>query len=161
MSYPGFGSLKTVSDLFKKLEKEYEDLESEPHNEYMAFNFFITALHVIDWIYPSKNDKAKRDALEASNVILQICSHIGNGAKHFEATAKKHGTVKDVKSKGTIVAPLIKSDNGWRLGPTSTHLCIKLDGDAEAKLGKSISAVYLAKMVLEFWRTYLSSNGML
>jgi hypothetical protein len=48
----GFFDLKTAADLRAKLRRDIEKLRAEPTNPDAAFNFFVTALHMLDWIYP-------------------------------------------------------------------------------------------------------------
>ena len=51
----GFFQLGSASDLFKKLEWEYENLRAQPGNAYHAFNFCITAEHMLDWTGENKS----------------------------------------------------------------------------------------------------------
>lgn len=50
--FQGFFELKTAQDLLDKLKREYMQLQKSPLNQDIAFNFFITAEHMPDWIYP-------------------------------------------------------------------------------------------------------------
>ena len=79
----------------RKMEHDLARMESSPQDQYAAFDFFVTAEHLVDWIYPK--DTAGRRALRTSTVLLRITSHIENGAKHFEATAKHHNSVSEIE----------------------------------------------------------------
>lgn len=92
----GFLYLRTPHHLLKKLEWEYENLQANPGDAWAAFNFFVTAEHMPDWCgcVPCKNVEP----------LLQVCSHIANGAKHFNLTNPKHKSVKSIGGP-------------WRAGP--------------------------------------------
>ena len=80
----GFFDLETAQDLFKKLYWEYENLKAHPQDERVAFNFFVTAEHIPDWL----NKKGLKN-----QPIPMICSNLANGAKHFHIK-EKHSAVK-------------------------------------------------------------------
>ncbi len=67
----GFFELSTPADLFRKLEVEYEGLESSPNDTYRAFNFFVTATHLADWINDG-DGKATSD-YRKKHQILRVC----------------------------------------------------------------------------------------
>ena len=95
--FTGFGALKTPRDLLRKMEHDHARMESEPSNEYAAFDFFVTAEHMLDWIHPGRNNKKVRESVRDSEVLLQVTSHIANGAKHFEATDSCHKSVIEIE----------------------------------------------------------------
>lgn len=80
--------LQTPKDLLVKLESDYFRLESDPINTYAAFDFFVTAEHIIDWSF---QEQAEKTRLRKDNTLLKIVSHLGNGAKHF--IAERHSSV--------------------------------------------------------------------
>jgi hypothetical protein len=84
----GFFELQTPADLLRKLRADLEDMKRQPRNSYLAFNFFVTAEHMKDWLFPGYENTSKRKALHDSSHVLQICSHVANGAKHFVAQAR-------------------------------------------------------------------------
>ena len=57
-----FFDLRTPEHLLHKLEWEYAQWQGDPLNTYRAWNFFITAEHLPDWIYhqdmPTSGEKA-------------------------------------------------------------------------------------------------------
>jgi hypothetical protein len=92
----GFAQLRSTHDLLSKLKSDRARMEGDPNDVYPAFDFFVTAEHLVDWYYPDTQDqKRRRDRtdLRNSEPLLQIVSHIANGAKHFEATAAHHQSV--------------------------------------------------------------------
>ena len=150
----GAFTLNDSLDLLEKLESDYQLLSRERGNAYLAFNFFVTAEHMLDWIYPGYANKSKRRSERESEIVLQVCSHLANGAKHFIAEARHHNTVSDSNKKrrwnplgGPFVSPLLS------YGGIPT-LYITLEGDAEAVLGRSITALKLAELVLNYWKQH-------
>jgi hypothetical protein len=97
----GFFELKTSKDLLRKIEHEYDDLETHPTESYAAFNFMVTAYHIVDWLYP--NDSSKRKTLIDNTLLLQVASHLANGAKHFRFDPNRrpviYGSVSDARHK--------------------------------------------------------------
>jgi hypothetical protein len=69
--FQGFFELKTAQDLLGKLKREYTQLQKSPLNQDIAFNLFITAEHIPDWLYPE--DSSKRTDLRKSSPYLQVC----------------------------------------------------------------------------------------
>src|SRR5688572_9588972 len=92
----GFATLQTPKDLIAKLRHDLRRMESDPDDVYAAFDFFVTAEHILDWLYPDAPDasqKRKREKARSSTRLLQITSHIASGAKHFVALGKHHSSV--------------------------------------------------------------------
>ncbi len=50
----GLFSLKTPADLREKLRRDLAKLLDAPLDADAAFNFFITAEHMLDWVYPNR-----------------------------------------------------------------------------------------------------------
>ena len=136
---PGFFQLKDASDLFDKLQWEYENLSAHPGNAWNAFNFFVTAEHMADW----KGCKS----LKFTDPLLKLCSHLANGGKHFEKLHDIHKSVKSAKHDG-VFEPGVYEE-----GVYEESLQITLEPDAVQALGvEVIDAVSLASKVIEFWR---------
>ena len=155
--FQGFFKLKTKQDLLDKLNREYLQLLESPLNQDIAFNFLVTAEHMVDWVYPDndkRNDKrSERKRLRNSNQILQICSHIASGAKHFKATASKHKSVSGTSVEGSYQRNTFQSD-----AHDVECLKIDLDGDAAKELGSSIEVVDLARRILKFWEDNMNAH---
>jgi hypothetical protein len=101
---------------------------------------------MLDWLYP--NDSQKRKDLRDKNVVLQVCSHIANGSKHFVASDKRHVYVKDArKHEGAFQRDAFQSD-----AFEVPRLQIDLQGKAAQVLGESIDAFELAGKLLDFWK---------
>jgi hypothetical protein len=145
----GIFDFSTASDLRDKLRRDLERLTSEPLNSDAAFNFFVTAEHMLDWSYPGQ--KNRQDKLKKCSVYLLICSHLANGAKHFEAS--RHNSVSSTGTTGGYLAasyfsPRYSSNAYFGAG---RRLVVRLGGQASSQLGQAIGVVELAKKVMEYW----------
>jgi hypothetical protein len=140
--------------MLRKLRFDLEQLKKHPTNGYFAFNFFVTAEHMKDWLYPGYPNNSKREQLEKSSTLLQVCSHVANGAKHFMVEAKHHKSVTDTRRTGGYFPrgyfPSNYSPSGYF---ASGSLTVELQGDAQKELGARITAVELAERVLGFWES--------
>jgi hypothetical protein len=148
----GIFELRTTADLRRKLNREYERLSDDPTNSYIAFNLFLTAEHLLDWLHPGNANSAKRSMTRDASLILQICSHIANGAKHFEVEAKHHTSVSDT-SMTAGYHPAGYYPAGYM--PTDyfpeSHLVVRLEGAARQKYGDTISAETLSRLIVDYW----------
>jgi hypothetical protein len=128
---PLYGSfeLRSAWDLLRKLESDVEQLKRDPGNTYLAFNAFVTAEHINEWVYPGDANKGTRRDLVLKFALLEVCSHVANGAKHFQVQVKG----LDLLANGDLI--------------------LELDRVTAQKLGHtSITALELAKRVLRFWK---------
>ena len=108
----------------------------------------------MDWVYPGYSNKSKRISVRDSEVLLQVCSHLASGAKHFVAEAKHHDTVSgSVRKKpsnqmeGPFGGPFVIKRN-------ISGLYVNLEDKAAKGLGSTIKAVDLANIVLEYWQSH-------
>jgi hypothetical protein len=148
----GIFELTSAPDLLKKLRYEFDLLKREPRNSYVAFNFFVTAEHLPDWLYPGKTNREKRTQVRKTSVLLQICSHIANGAKHFEVEDKHHQSVSDTRRTGGMFsAGMFKPQAFAGQVFSKGGLFVHLKGNAEQQFGERISVLELAERVHDFW----------
>lgn len=144
----GVFGLNSHGDLFKKLEWEFDRLVADPSNAYVAYNFFVTAWHLLEWRYPDPNGKNARDNIRDKTPELQICEHLAVGAKHFEPTSAKHQSVLGSKQAdiwgGAWGGSWGKAWKNW--------LVVTLRGDAQKKYGDTIRVDALARHVMDYWR---------
>jgi hypothetical protein len=85
-------------------------------------------------------------------VLLQVCSHLANGAKHFEVEAKKHDSVSSTGMAGGYFPPQpfprqLFPDAMFGAG---RRLVVNLKGDAANQLGQTVGVIDLAEMVLDY-----------
>jgi len=146
----GVFQLQNPSDLLAKLHHDYERLQQAPNDTYVAFDFFVTAEHLLDWLYPGASGRAQRTTERNSQVILQVVSHLATGAKHMIPEDPRHASVQHAD-----VAPSMYGHAQYSTGVYGgAHLVIELEGAAASQLGASITPLRLAKKVLEYWQDH-------
>lgn len=145
-NFSGFASLQHPADLLAKARYDFDRLRAQPANVYAAFDFFVTSYHILDWLYPQ--DSGGKKAEEDSELLLQICSHIAIGAKHFQAAADKHKSVSDIRSSFSGFQSNAFQQNAFQIGG---GIHIELDGQAAAIYGQQIGVLRLAEIVLAHW----------
>ena len=151
----GFFDIKTAQDLLDKLKREYARLQKSPLDQDVAFNFFTTAEHIADWLYPGHANKSKRTNLRNSNLVLEVCSHIANGLKHFKVEAIHHKSVSGTSSKSLFNSKMFNN----KVFNVMSRLVIDLKGDAAKQLGPSIDVSELARQILEFWEHHMRTSS--
>ena len=147
----GVFGLNSHADLLRKLEWEFEQLSEDPTDAYVAYNFFVTAWHLLEWKYPGRQNKMIRDDIRNKTPLLQICEHLAVGAKHFEPKNSKLQSVADSKWSG-VWALGTWAKGAWKTGAWKESLSISLTGDAQKLYGDSIEVLKLARLVMNYWR---------
>ena len=147
-TFSGFCELRTPKDLLRKLEHDFGRISDNPEDEFAAFDFFVTAEHIVDWLYPS--NRTDRENMRLNNPLVAITSHIANGAKHFVATYKHHKSVAGVERSKYFAEDCVEK------GYVAEPILVKLSPAEAAVLGASeIEAPELALKVLNFWKSRL------
>jgi len=74
-----------------------------------------------------------------------VVSHIANGAKHFEVSDRRHKSVTNM---------LLHTDP-WpdESGVSGEHIYISFNMDEGRFSGLELSALSMARLVLEFWKS--------
>jgi hypothetical protein len=147
MAEKGIFSLRTASDLFGKLEHDFERVKKNPADSYAAFDFFVTAFHLKEWKYG--HQKAFVPVLsQPDDAMWETCRQLANGSKHFEVN-KNYKAVKHTKLKqGGFQANAFQGD-AFQVG----YLSVRLEAEAAQHLGRSsIRVDVLADKLVEFWR---------
>ena len=144
--FKGFADLQSASDLRDKLRHDLMLLRERPDDQYLAFNFFVTAEHIVDWLHPES--KEMRSERRKSNSLLEVTSHLANGAKHFKALDKRHTSIDDVRIDRILPKGYV--EEGYCEEPLIVHLT-----DVEsARTGCSqLRALELAEKVYEYWES--------
>jgi len=140
----GLFDLRTPQDLLAKARHDFGRLKSSPLDQYAAFDFFVTARHIPEWVAGPGGDKGS--ALFKRYVELRIARHIAEGAKHFEATDTRHKQVS-----ATTVTPGAFQAGAFQSSAFETGgLSVALDpADPDTSLlGTRIDALELARRVL-------------
>ena len=150
---PGIFNLNSAGNLLEKLEWEYQNLLGEKENGYVAYNFFVTAWHLLEWKFPDPDGKEIRKSIKSDSVLLQICDYLAVGAKHFEPCGKRHKSV-DKSKKGGVWADDAWAPRVWADGTWATWLEIHLSGEAAEQFGSVIKLEDFASEVMKFWRGF-------
>jgi hypothetical protein len=147
---PGFFDLRTVRDLREKMRKELDNLKKNPLSVYAAFNFFVTAEHMVDWLHPTDEDEHKN--LRRNYPLLATCSHLANGGKHFILKSKWHKSVSSAMKTDDWNPPnwnpSESSPPGWN---PEARLIVCLDGKAAEEHGSTIGVIELAEKLMAHW----------
>ena len=136
--------LKTPADLFRKLEGDLAAMESSQDAK-IAFNFFVTAEHLPDWL--------GQRCLVRKHAILRIVSHIANGMKHFTLDDHRHASVTGTEKFRYVEEGYVEP------GYFDEPLLIELSPREARDIGLlAIDAAALGRKVLEFWRPYVPAR---
>lgn len=147
----GFIELKNVSDYWKKLNFDYEILKENPENSYFGFNFFVTAYHLIDWIFEGKNPDERK--VLNNTLILKIFSHIANGIKHFRTD--RHKSIKEIYKFRVFDEGVFEED------ALKSPITKNFTEEFKEKFGESILATDFADYVMEFWKDELKIRNLI
>jgi hypothetical protein len=102
MPMEGFFEMITPAHLLQKLEREYEAWRQEPLNTDRAWNFFITAEHLPDWLVRTDSQSLgglKITTFKRQTPLLRICSHLANDGKHFRPSTTQHTSVASTRQQ--------------------------------------------------------------
>jgi hypothetical protein len=104
---------------------------------------------MVDWLYPdSKHD---RKSLRQSSILLQVCSHLANGSKHFVALAKHHDSVRATRAEGPAFQRDVFQPDAFQVG----RLFVELKCESATVLGNHVEVSELARKVLDDWKKRL------
>ena len=142
-SVPGIFALRTPMELLAKLRHDKGRLTTNPADSYAAFDFFVTALHMGEWMRKSGHPIIPQTEYERE--LWKVCEHIGNGSKHF--TVNRHHSVKSTGYEGGVFDSHAYQANTFQVG----SLVIEFEEESAKYLGKSIDAVSLAQELLDYW----------
>jgi hypothetical protein len=157
----GLGSLNTPTALFEKLEYDRRRLEADPADEYAAFDFFVTAYHMLEWVHPNTartdaHQANKRRLIMNKERLLTIAAELANGVKHFEQFS--YSGVVDVETAGGYWPRGYWPAGYWKPGFwKEPKLIIKLTTAEAAFFGgaPSLVAIDAARKLCTFWKTEL------
>ena len=145
----GVFGLISPKDLLGKLGRDLDALRRSPDNCDLAFNFFVTAEHMLDWIYPGSANRKVREDARNGDVLLQLVSHIANGAKHFDQLSAHHRSIGAYVLRSWRLG--VWRTGAWGTGTWSDGLTMVLAGDAAKAFGKRVKALELAERTYAYW----------
>lgn len=147
---PGIFSSTSPHWLIKKLETDLLALRARPRDPMAAFNFFVTAETLVDWLLPGNANRLARRKLRDQEILLQVVSHIASEAKHFVAEATHHKTVKSTKRVGGSFGAQTFAGGMFACRTFSKGgMIVELDGEAAVKYGSQIGVLTLVELVME------------
>jgi hypothetical protein len=156
MPMKGLFDLQTPEHLLHKLEWEYTQWQADPLNTYQAWNFFVTAEHLPDWLAragPRLPQGFSYGKFKQEKPLLRICSHLASGGKHFRPR-DEHTSVTSTRQRSGYVKPGYVKPGYVK----SSALVVELTPDEQQALSlaeASIEALNLAAAVLAFWQQHL------
>lgn len=146
-------ALRGPDDLLGKLRFDEKRLRHNPSDSYAAFDFFVTASHMPDWLEAAdKITKAEKRELREQSLI-KVCSHLGDGSKHFHLDNPRHDSVRNTEHAGGIFDSSVFQADAFQAEKLVVHL--EEERAKELRLGNSVDAVTLAAMILSFWEEKL------
>ena len=151
--FQGFAPLQCPADLLSKLAHDIERIRKDPIDTYAAFDFFVTAEHLVDWLLPDRpgtSQSALRKAKRDSSELLRITSHLANGAKHFQALARQHDSVAGLTEQRGGFDPRAFSPRAF------SPAAFKMHGmNVHLEDGRVLHVLTLAEDVLSYWNAEL------
>jgi hypothetical protein len=139
----GIFSLRTPKDLREKLEADFKRLRAaNPTSvdaQYAAFDFFVTAEHLPDWLFRSIGGTLSQHRTYTDGLLV---SHLANGAKHFRVEDKRHTTVRDTRPQAGIFDPNIFDPSIFNV----PRLVLDLED------GMTIDVLKVAERIVDHWR---------
>jgi hypothetical protein len=157
--FGGFFPLRKPDDLFEKVRHDYSRMLTDRLDVYAAYDFFVTANHLVEWTWPSDSD-ARRDVRER-DALPRICEHVANGATHFvlkrrqraafhtdQADAPGSDLDSAFSDPGEFPSPIFGAEDG---------LFVTLQAAEAGAIGmRRISAPALALLVVNYWSKRVS-----
>jgi hypothetical protein len=161
----GFFEMTTYVYLFQKLEREYERWKADPLNVDHAWNFFVTAEHLPDWMGrthtgPPLLGGESIKKFKTDRPLLRICSHLANGGKHLIPHPKQHSSVDRTVCELTGYIEDGYIEDGYFA--EEPMLRVYLTPDELAALGRDtadVDALWLADRIMELWRDWPALNA--
>jgi hypothetical protein len=147
----GLFDLISADDLCAKLDHDCRRVKANSADVFAAFDFTMTAWHLLEWRHQGSSNRAARDALCAQYPVLGLCEHLCVSGKHYAPTNPKHqsvlGTFRSSAWARGFWASGFWGKNVWKDG-----LVIELSGAARSALGDRLTMEQFADLVMAFWR---------
>ena len=148
MTFRGFSPrLQTPADLVAKLERDLARIRANPHDADAAFDFFVSADHVEEWLARGHGTKWGGHPKGHSNDLMRLACHLGSGAKHFDLTSGLHTAANDVVERAGAFDHRVFQADAFDVG----GLVIDHTG-LDGGLAGSIGVIELAQRVVAYLR---------
>ncbi len=146
----GFFELRSPLDLLEKLRHDYDRLCGRPHDQYAAFDYFVTAAHLPEWLSKAQCSPGSSD--RRTWAIRNICGHLANGAKHFAVNDARHNSI----AQADVSRPTYGEATYGQV-TYGEQLWIELEEEEAEVLGRSAwTVIELAGLVLSHWKAHES-----
>ncbi len=144
-------SLKTATDLYKKLERDARALDEKVTSDRL-FNFVVTGYSLIDWIKndPSVSAAAKNDTkCLYEDRWLKVCGDLATACKHFTI------------NKRTPITSTGSSNTGWGMGRYGKGAYGNGEESIEITLddGNIFKCDELVRNVLLTWKCFFTTHS--
>jgi hypothetical protein len=145
--------LRTPLDLLRKMEFHFGQLTADPANDYAAFDFFVAAEHLPEWL--GKFQCAPGAGDEKGQALRRVSSQIANGAKHFFAD-ERHSAVRATGISTPARFGIAQFGITLFCATNPVHIVLLPEEVATALdlPAPTVSAAQLARMVLTYWREH-------
>jgi hypothetical protein len=147
----GLFDLVSVDDLCGKLEHDYQRVKENASDVFSAFDFVVTAWHLLEWRHPGNEGKNQRRTLLEHNPILAVCEHLCVSGKHYAPSDPRIDAV-GASFRSSAWARGAWAPGSWAKGVWRDELLIDLSGPAADAFGERLTMDRLADLVMEFWR---------
>ena len=141
-----FVAMRSAADLRDKLRRDYARLAAHPGDADLAFNFFATADHLPDWLYPAD---PVRQAAARNAEIPALCAALAQGLTHFRVADRRHRSAGKVPRTSGYFSNYMGAYFGWYFG--RGQLVVDLTGPVADQFGPQLAAADLAREVLAYW----------
>lgn len=133
-------------------------MDSHPFDIYLAFNFFVTAESMLDWIYPGNQNRKVRTKIRNSEYLLGITSDLATGAKHFSGLSEIHKSVEKTDLSIGCFPRGFFPKGYFPVGYFGDGvLQIQLDKNLSEEGRTMITACELSHKVLDYWERALTA----
>lgn len=136
----GIFDLRSPLDMLKKAIHDIERLRNNPLDTYAAFDFFVTARHIPDWL--------RRTELFNHHIELRVCRHLGDSSKHPILTHKLHKQVQHSERRQGAWGEAWRQAWGDSWGENKLVVVLDTEDPDTSQLGTEIDALDLAEKVL-------------
>jgi hypothetical protein len=145
----GLWNLDTPGELLVKLRNDLKRMQEEPRNASPAYDFFVTAYHMYEWIARDEDHKKELEAVP----LVRVAGEIATRAKHLRADHPKWVRLGGMGAR--MPGPLSRAPGG-----IPTPLWVALQDPASTPLGRDIvGAIELAECLIQYWTRVLNEGG--
>lgn len=142
----GVFDLRTPDHLLAKLQHDFQRMSDNPADSYAAFDFFVTAFHMKDWLKGSRQGRTAQMHGSKDKALFEVCGEIANGSKHFEERLVR---VEKTELSGGAFDPHVFDPAVFDVGRLTIHLSV----ETAKELGLSTveDAITVGRQVLDTW----------